>query len=1017
MRLNFYYKNRGGYVFQILVFFSLFLQSFAFAQTAIIRGQVTDITTNDALVGANVLVKGTNLGAAADIDGNFVIHNVSVGSQVLVVSYIGYKNLNVKIDVIAGKTNEINIKLEAVALEGKTIVVTAQAKGQLQAINQQLSSNNIVNIVSSEKMQELPDANIAESIGRLPGISIQRNAGEADKVVVRGLSPQFNLVTIEGIPMSSTSFQSLNDLNKGSFSQDRGVDLSLLSDNMVQGVELSKTLRPDMDPTVLGGTINLTLRTAPSGLHYSLGGNGAYNHLRDSYNNYKFLASVSNRFIDDKVGVLLLGNIEEKQLPSDQFNATYSSAPIFNSTTNQFYYTSSSAELTDNTTQRQRYGVTLILDYTGDLVDVKSFNVYDAKIDSSITRDFTNNYGNNSFLDQIFLSKTKTEQETHSIQALFKIAGTELPVSLSYTKGTQKRPNGEQFDFLESGVGNPLSASSLIYGQPASLVKAHGVQDPNNTAINNLYLSNTSLTDEAYDARVDWKVPFNLSDDFSGKLSVGGMYHQVHRDSYNNRIYYNVQYGGSILRRKNLIAAIPFFNGLDPNNSSGIPAYTVVDPGYGRSSILGYPIGVSYDVSKMAFVMNTIYPAWRNIFYDDGPEDYELNYTDKEKSMAGYFMGEFNIGKDITAVAGVRWQQEQTDIAAFHVQINGSNQNGLAGQLPILVDSKRDNPNWYPSLNVKYKATDNIQILGAVYKSATLPSYTDISPLVLYEANQTIVTGNPYLKPSTAWNLDLGGSLFNNEIGLFTVNFFYKDITDLIYGMQNYYPFSPYPLAGTPSDIYTRLPGKGYFDTSWANANNGKQIKVSIPMNDPAHAYLRGIELSWQTHLWYLPGLLSGIVLDLNASFMSSNQMYPSFQVVGPKVGNKDTLLYSTVAGSLQDQPKAIYNAVIGWDFKGFSARLSASYQKSSLSSIDTRYGLQNNYTDTIYLLDIALKQQIMDNFAVFANATNINNHIDNKYFLHPEYNSATVTYPAGQLPTNEETYSWNAQFGISYNF
>ena len=48
-------------------------------------------------------------------------------------------------------------------------------------------------------------------------------------------------------------------------------------------------------------------------------------------------------------------------------------------------------------------------------------------------------------------------------------------------------------------------------------------------------------------------------------------------------------------------------------------------------------------------------------------------------------------------------------------------------------------------------------------------------------------------------------------------------------------------------------------------------------MNDPADAYLRGIELSWQTHFYYLPGLLSGIVLELNASFMSSNEEYPYF--------------------------------------------------------------------------------------------------------------------------------------------
>ncbi len=62
-------------------------------------------------------------------------------------------------------------------------------------------------------------------------------------------------------------------------------------------------------------------------------------------------------------------------------------------------------------------------------------------------------------------------------------------------------------------------------------------------------------------------------------------------------------------------------------------------------------------------------------------------------------------------------------------------------------------------------------------------------------------------------------------------------------------------------------------------AASRRLTKGPIPMNDPEKAYLRGIEFSWQTHLWYLPGVLSGIVLDLNLSLMSSNQLYPSFEL------------------------------------------------------------------------------------------------------------------------------------------
>ena len=202
---------------------------------------------------------------------------------------------------------------------------------------------------------------------------------------------------------------------------------------------------------------------------------------------------------------------------------------------------------------------------------------------------------------------------------------------------------------------------------------------------------------------------------------------------------------------------------------------------------------------------------------------------------------------------------------------------------PVLVETKRDNPYWYPSVNIKYKATENVQVMGAVYRSVSLPSYTDISPVVnISEPGRCRWVVTRYLKPSTASNYDLGASLFSNSVGLFTVDLFYKDISNLIYSCKIIIRMLRTLLLGAPSDISSRLPGKSYFDSSYLDMNpiSNKLLNGSIPMNDPADAYLRGIEISWQTHFWYLPGLLSGIVLEVNASFMSSNQEYPYFKLL-----------------------------------------------------------------------------------------------------------------------------------------
>jgi TonB-dependent receptor len=797
---------------------------------------------------------------------------------------------------------------------------------------------------------------------------------------------------------------------------DRGVDLSLLSDDLVRSVEVSKTLQPDMDANALGGTINLTLKSAEPGLHYDVMGQGGYNNLRDTYKNYKFVASVSDRFLDDQVGALLQGSIEEKQLPSDQFKGDYES-PAYGTQADAFYVLTQDAVTTESTVKRHRYGASLILDFASDLVDVKLFNVYDQKRDSSISRTFQSNFASNSLAYNIYLNDTKTEQRTHSIQALFKLGGTELPVSLSYTKGDQMTPVGMEFDFLQTGLA-PLSNSVRTYALPSQLMAVQGVMNPSLAHLWDLFISNTSLSDESYDAKLDWKVPFTLSDSYSGKLSVGGKYHSVSRTSSNGRVSYDVQYGGSKGRRTQLIAAIPFLYGSDPTSESGIAAGPFLDPSYTRTSILGYPIGPGYSVQRLAYMMNVIYPAWQDQFYRDAVGSFNQNYTDKEHTDAGYVMAELNIGSDLTVVPGVRYQDEVTDISAYQLKLNPANLGGLEGQAPKLVDSKRNTPNWYPSVNIKYRATENIQIIGAAFKSVSLPSYGEINPLIEYESKQFVTTNNPMLRPSTAWNFDLGTSLSSNSIGLVTVNLFYKEISDLIYGMANFMPFFPYPVTGAPADIWDRLPGptSGYFDTTWAKQTGSGILTTNIPMNDPAKAFLRGIEISWQTHLWYLPGILSGIVLDLNASYMSSRQLYPSFaqkQVGGTRFNPVYNLIYTTVAGPLQNQPKATYNAILGWDYMGFSSRFSLRYQELTLTNMDTQFGLENSYYDNVLLFDIALKQQIIGNLSVFANATNLNSHIDNYYFSHPAY----TTHPVGQLPTSEQTYGWAAQLGISYTY
>jgi hypothetical protein len=218
-----------------------------------VQGRVKDAQTGESLPSANVTLVSTGLGAAADINGRYVIRNVPAGSYTIRASYIGYKSSEVHVDIQEGVNVTRDFALENVGIKGEGITVTAQAQGQNQAINRQLAADHLMNVVSSARIQELPDANAAESIGRLPGVSITRYGGEGTKVVIRGLEPKYNVVTVDGVRMASSN------------AADRSTDLSMISPNILESIEVSKTVTADQDADVIGGTVNFKLREAQGG--------------------------------------------------------------------------------------------------------------------------------------------------------------------------------------------------------------------------------------------------------------------------------------------------------------------------------------------------------------------------------------------------------------------------------------------------------------------------------------------------------------------------------------------------------------------------------------------------------------------------------------------------------------------------------------------------------------------------------------------------------------------------------
>ncbi len=993
----------------ITIFFLNVFPNTSFSQNSgVVTGKITDANTGEALPGANVIIEGTSIGSSTDIDGNFKISNIAAGDITLIVKFLGYETKKTDVNIAANSTINIDIKLQSSSILQEEVIVTVQAKGQRAAINKQLASSTISNMVSAEKIGELPDANAAEAIGRLPGVSLKRGSGEANQIVIRGLSPKYNNVTVEGVKMSSLG-------------GDRSVDLSNLQSELLGGIEVSKSLRADMDADALGGTVNLKLIGAPDERKIDFTVEGSYAAIANNFNNYKLVGAFSDRFFDKKLGVSLKLAHEQKQLPSHQFHGGYTekewrqtfddNGDLIEKT---LFTRTEQANLVDVQQERKRSNASLVLDYKNEWWDVKFINLFGRKNDDVIDRNnvykfIPGGYGTNFNLS---INKTNwlTDTRTHTLQNTFDFGNSKINLTLSNSvaKGTMK---SEGYSFVEL---NPPSIDQewLIYRQPIEAIELLG--GPDSLKIEDSYLrefslGDSKLTDKSYDVKLDYKYSFSLSDNFSGSIKIGGKYHTMNRDSDGEGKYSGFEYGTGVGRKEALKELYPWIE-LGANQR-GVSAVNFVDSNYNPGKFLNgrYKLGWSGDIDLLSEIQEGYYNVDNGAKYSfRGADSYRRDYVATEELTAVYIMTELNLGKRWYLLPGIRYEKNKTTYSAYHIVTN-SGVSGIA-ENPEYKTIDRANEMFFPSLNVKFKISKAATIQGAVYSSTTRPSFNQISPLVIYHPGGSYIeSNNPFLQPAKAINYDLGISFMTPKFGLFTIYGFYKKIDNLVFTMTDYPIINNGEIVDAPEEMYDRLVGEEYYDPQYLS--NGS--KTNLPFNSTEPAYIKGVELSWQTSLWYLPGLLKGLVFDINYSLIDSKTTYPYIGQI--KIGENNWGLpiygpkYETREGPMHDQPASILNMSLGWDYKGFSSRISYRYQAQTVNGLDTRYSIFDSYYDTFSLIDLTLNQKINKYFSVYTNMTNLGNHVDDYFFGEQEGKPA--------LPTNSQFYGTRIQVGVRMRF
>jgi len=998
---------------KVAVLFVVVTSSQIFSQGSL-KGVVTDSLTNDELIGANVFLVNTSLGAATNIQGKYSINSITAGNYTVRVSYIGYKSKDVEVTIKSDQVSELNIQLNLDVIQSDEVVVTGQMMGQISAINQQLTSNTIINVVSEEKIQELPDQNAAETIGRLPGVSVIRSGGEANKVILRGMSDKYVSVTIDGIRMASTD------------ALERGLDLSTISQSSLAGIELYKALTADKDGDAIAGSINLVTKKAPSTRLLKSVLKGGYNDLMQSAKQYDLTLKYGERFFDDLFGVQITGTMENKIRSTEINDVNYNRSED----RTDYFINNFTLRFTDEI--RKRDGLNLILDYAlpdeGSIMLNASYNSTNRDY-ITFERDYPNGGGNSQYLSAsgVLYSFRDREQSIKTFNLSLtgdnKFLGIDIDWGLSFAQSKAMFPYDYALDFSEpsdtgahAGMQTPENLRPKDHPEQfiqyaynnflaATLAGAYYTEQDNLEKIKSIFLNFTHN--------------YNFGDLFAGEIKFGGKYGSKGRTN-NQTLEWSAYYLGGWQPYEKLADGT-----IRPKDLSG----TLFDDFYQR--YLSNPLYINapfidfLDVTPKDRTLFDLYRLYPLINRDKLREWYALNktgvnqtgqineynndptyqaytYNIVEAVTAGYLTNTLKIGQNITFIAGARIEQEYNDYRNKYSK-------SVAGGFPYLTLPIRDTSSTYtetivlPNFHLNIKATDFLNVRFAVYKALARPDFN--MRLNTYFAwrptsvggNRQLIVGNPKLKTAKAWNYEINTTFYGNEIGLFSVSAFYKQIKDMYHMLDG--------ISTSGNVIFDDLG----LDTRTLHGNSTYELTVPYNSTDPTKVW--GFEVEHQINFTFLPGLLQNIVLSYNASIVRSetqllgNTVDTTYVIIGgiPFPQYKERVI--KFKQQLENSPKFFGNISLGYDIGGFSGRISLFHQANYYRSYDPA-----GYSDAVIKgfdrIDLALKQKITDYLTIMLNINNLTD-IEDVNTVQDRKNNYT-------LPNTSQHFGLTAEFGVN---
>ena len=616
------------------------------------------------------------------------------------------------------------------------VEVVGQAASIDQALKEQRNSDNIESVVHADGVAQLPDANVAEAVQRLPGISVERDQGEGRFVSVRGLGPDLNSVTINGTLVPSPE------------SARRAVALDVLPSELVQSLSVIKTLTPDMDANSLGGTVDVQSLSAfdHKGLFYTGSSEAGYNK-NTHQTSPKFSGAISDRFSlgdgIDNFGVAAALSWNKRDFGSDNVETggawDFNNGARLNSFEQRVYDIS-----------RERTGGGLNFDYKPDDDTQLYLRTLYSRFKDTETRNATSiEFDKPQAAGELGKAKAKRKlkqrEETQEIQSY--VFGGERMMGLwtlsgqaGYSTSSEDSPGhiaGATFK------GNSSFPDSGFYGteKPRPIIGT-GFYDPSNFTLDKVDWEEQDTRDTEKNLRLDLARDYDVQG-YASQVKFGGKVSRRHKDNdLNAWVYKDFDDAG--------------FNDAQLN-------LTQFDKGNVHYQLGQFGPGISGGAIKD--LIGGLNPG----DYYDAQESRANDFSMREDINAGYVMNTLDID-DWRFIAGMRYEGTQ-----FEAKGTGVRDGAFEAQ-----DTKRDYHHWLPGLHARYQLDKNTQLRAAWTNAVVRPTFGQLAPGFVIEDDEASF-GNPNLKPLESSNFDLGIEHYMGQAGTVSAFLFYKDIKNFVY--------------------------------------------------------------------------------------------------------------------------------------------------------------------------------------------------------------------------------------------